>query len=136
MPRFLVMVKANEESEAGHMPTDDLIDEMMKYNEELQKAGVLLDLGGLQPTSKGARVRYSGKDRTVIDGPFTEAKELVAGYWLIEARSKDEAVEWAKRAPFQDGEVEIRQVASLEEFGEGPGVDRARRLEQERSKEQ
>ncbi len=135
MPRFLVMVKANEESEAGYMPTDEIIDEMGKYNEELQKAGILLDLSGLHPTSKGARVRYDGKERTVIDGPFAETKELIAGYWLIQAKSKDEAVEWAKRAPFQQGEVEIRQLFELDEFGEGPGVERHRRLEQERSQQ-
>ena len=114
--RFLMMVKANKDSEAGVMPTDTLIAEMGRYNEELAKAGVLLDLSGLQPSSKGARIRFSGGKRTVIDGPFTETKELIAGYWLIQVRSREEAIEWAKRVPFEDGEVEIRQVSEASDF--------------------
>ena len=111
MPRFMVFVPANEESEAGVLPDENILDAMGKYNEELAKAGVLLDLSGLQPTSKGARVKFSGGQATVIDGPFTESKELIAGYWLIECRNRDEAIEWVKRAPFkqfteQGGEVE------------------------------
>src|SRR5262249_61042750 len=102
--RFLMMVKANKDSEAGVMPPDTLIAEMNRYNEELAKAGVLLDRSGLQPTSKGARIRFSGGKRTVIDGPFPETKELVAGYWLIQVKSWEEAIEWAKRAPAPHGD--------------------------------
>jgi len=127
--RFLVIVKANEESEAGAIPDEAMLAVMGKYNEELAKAGVLLDLSGLQPTSKGARVAFSGTKRTVIDGPFTEAKELVAGYWLIQVKSKAEAIEWVKRAPFEEGEVEIRQLFELDDFEPGEAVDRARELE-------
>src|SRR5207248_4048275 len=107
--RFMVMVKANEDSEAGVMPSEELLTEMGKFNEELVKAGVLLAAEGLQPSSKGARVRFSGSKRTVIDGPFTEAKELVAGFWLIQAKSKEETIEWVKRAPnpFAGTESEI-----------------------------
>ncbi len=126
--RFMVLVKANEESEAGVMPTEELLAEMGRYNEELAGAGVLLDLSGLQPTSKGARVRFSGGRPTVTDGPFTEAKELVAGYWLIQVKSKDEAIEWATRAPFRDGELEIRQLFELDDFAPGEAIDRAREL--------
>src|SRR2546430_7946699 len=108
--RFMMIVKASKESEAGIMPSNELIAAMTRYNEELAKAGVLLDLSGLQPTSKGARVRFSGGKATVVDGPFTEAKELVAGYWVIQTKSREEAIEWVKRAPFaeftkQGGEV-------------------------------
>jgi len=129
--RFMMLVKANRDSEAGVMPSEQLLDAMGKYNEELSKAGVLLDLAGLQPSSKGARVRFAGGKRTVIDGPFTEAKELVAGYWLIQVKSKAEAVEWAKRIPFEDDEVELRQVFELEDFGESPAIDRHRELGKE-----
>ena len=116
--RFMVMVKANEESEAGAMPSTEMLEAMGKYNEALVKAGVLLAADGLHPSSKGARVRFEGSKRTVIDGPFAEAKELVAGYWLWQCRSKDEAVEWLKRAPFDGGtEVEIRQVFEADDFG-------------------
>jgi len=115
--RFMVMVKATEESEAGVMPSEELLTEMGKYNEELVKAGVMLAGEGLHPSSKGARVRFSGKERTVIDGPFTETKELVAGFWLWQVRSKEEAIEWLKRAPFREGEVEVRQVFEAEDFG-------------------
>ncbi len=97
--RFMVMIKANEDTEAGVLPSEELLTEMGKYNEELVKAGVLLAGEGLQPSSKGARVRFSGAERTVIDGPFTEAKELIAGFWLIQVASKDEAIEWVKRCP-------------------------------------
>ncbi|CAN7370830.1 YciI family protein [Variovorax sp. LjRoot290] len=116
--RFMVIVKASKDSEAGVMPTEQLLTEMGKYNEELVKAGVMLAGEGLQPSSKGARVRFEGKQRTVIDGPFSETKELVAGYWLWQVRSKDEAIEWLKRAPFTDNEeVELRQVFEMEDFG-------------------
>src|SRR6516162_5590727 len=106
--RIMMLVKANKESEAGVMPDEKILTEMTKYNEELQRAGVLLDLSGLKPSSAGARIQYSGNKRTVIDGPFTEAKELIAGYWIIQVKSKEEAIEWAKRVPFEDGEVELR----------------------------
>ena len=115
--RFMVMVKATKESEAGILPDEKLLTEMGKYNEELVKAGVLLAGEGLQPSSKGARVKFSGAKRTVIDGPFTEAKELIAGFWLWQVKSKEEAIEWLKRAPFEDTEVEIRQVFEAEDFG-------------------
>src|SRR5207245_2791533 len=101
--RFMVIVKANEESEAGVMPSQEILAAMGKYNEELVKAGVMLAGDGLHPSSKGARVRFEGSKRTVIDGPFTESKELVAGYWIWQCRSKDEAIEWLKRAPFDGG---------------------------------
>jgi hypothetical protein len=116
--RFMVIVKANEDSEAGVLPDEKILTEMGKYNEELVKAGVLLAAEGLHPSSKGARVRFSGANRTVIDGPFAEAKELIAGFWLIQVKSKDEAIEWVKRAPFDgESEIEIRQVFEAEDFG-------------------
>src|SRR4051794_19794437 len=116
--RFMVIVKASKDSEAGVMPSEQMLTEMGKYNEELVKAGVMLAGEGLQASSKGARVRFDGKARTVIDGPFSETKELVAGFWLWQVRSRDEAIEWLKRAPFADGEeVELRQVFEMEDFG-------------------
>jgi hypothetical protein len=115
--RFMVIVKADKDSEAGVLPSTELLAEMGKYNEELAKAGVMLAGEGLQASSKGARVKFSGKKRSVIDGPFAETKELVAGFWLWQVRSKEEAIEWLKRAPFQEGEVEIRQVFESEDFG-------------------
>jgi hypothetical protein len=116
--RFMVMVKATKDSEAGVLPRQELLAEMGKFNEELVKAGVMLAGEGLQASSKGARVKFSGNKRTVTDGPFTETKELVAGFWLWQVRSKEEAIEWLKRAPFRDGEeVEIRQVFEAEDFG-------------------
>ncbi len=116
--RCMVVVKANKESEAGIMPSQKLLSEMGNFNEELVKAGVLLAGEGLQPSSKGKRVKFSGANRTVIDGPFTETKELIAGFWLWQVRSMDEAVEWLNRAPFDGGtEVEIRQVFEAEDFG-------------------
>ena len=116
--RFMVIVKANKDSEAGVLPDEKMLTEMGKYNEELAKAGIMLAGEGLQASSKGARVRFDGKKRTVIDGPFVESKELVAGFWLWQVKSKEEAIEWLKRAPFQEGEVEIRQVFENEDFGE------------------
>ena len=115
--RFMVIVKADKDSEAGVLPTRDLLAEMGKYNEELVKAGVMLAGEGLQPSSKGARIRFNGNKRTVIDGPFAETKELVAGFWLWQVRSKEDAIEWLKRAPFKEGEVEIRQVFEADDFG-------------------
>ncbi len=116
--RFMVIVKANPESEAGVLPDKDILTEMTKFNEELSKAGVMLAGEGLWPSSKGVRIRFDGKKRSVIDGPFAETKELIAGFWLWQVRSKDEAIEWLKRAPFQEGEVEIRQVFEAEDFGD------------------
>jgi hypothetical protein len=116
--RFMILVKANKDSEAGVMPDEKLLTEMGKFNEELVKAGVMLAGDGLHPTSKGVRVKFTGEKRTVIDGPFAETKELVAGYWLWQVKSKEEAIEWLKRAPFQEGEVEIRQVFEAADFGE------------------
>lgn len=117
--RFMVLVPGSPESEAGEMPSTDLLEEMTAYNEELVKAGVMLSGEGLHPTSKGAKVRFDGKDRTVVDGPFTEAKEIVAGYWVWECASRDEAIEWLKRAPFDGGtEIELRQIFETEDFGD------------------
>jgi hypothetical protein len=116
--RFMILLKSDETTEAGVLPDEEIISEMVKYNEELVKAGVLLAAEGLHPTSKGARVKFSGTKRTVIDGPFSEAKELIAGFWLIQVKSKEEAIEWVKRAPNQVGESEIRQVFEADDFGE------------------
>src|SRR6202162_3002630 len=116
--RVMVIVKANKESEAGQLPDTEILTKMGKYNEQLVKAGVMLAGDGLQASSKGKRVKFSGEKRTVIDGPFTETKELIAGYWMWQVRSMDEAVEWLKRAPFDGGtEVEIRRVFETEDFG-------------------
>ena len=130
--RFMMIVKENPESEAGQLPTPELIDAMNKYNEELAKAGALLDLSGLHPSSKGFRVRFTadGK-RKIIDGPFAETKELIAGYWLIQVKSREEAIEWAKRIPFvaessdKEPEVEVRQIFDIEDFPPSDAVDRA-----------
>jgi hypothetical protein len=128
--RFMILVKASKESEAGVLPDEKLLAEMAKYNEELVKAGVMLAGDGLQASSKGARVRFEGKKRTVIDGPFAEAKELVAGYWIWQCKSKQEAIDWLKRAPFDDGaEVEIRQIFELADFGESPAIEHHRKLQ-------
>ena len=120
--KFMVIVKADKKSEAGVMPDEKLLTEMGKYNEELMKAGIILAGEGLHPSSKGARVRFSGSKRTVIDGPFAETKELVAGFWLWEVKSKEEAIEWVKRCPNPmpgtESEIEIRQVFEAEDFGE------------------
>src|SRR5213594_985715 len=118
--RFMIIVKATKDSEAGVMPSEQLLTEMGKFNEELVKAGIMLAGEGLQPTSKGARVRFSGNKRTVIDGPFTESKELIAGFWLWEVKSLDEAIEWVKRCPNPhpgESEIEIRQVFEAADFG-------------------
>ena len=117
--RVMVMVKATEESEAGVMPAEEMLTEMGKFNEELTKAGVMLAGDGLHPSSKGARVRFSGTDRTVVDGPFAETKELVAGYWIWEVKSMDEAIEWAKRCPnpmLEDSDLELRPLFEAEDF--------------------
>jgi hypothetical protein len=120
MMRFMVIVKANEDSEAGVLPSEELLTEMGKFNEELVKAGVLLEAAGLHPSSKGARVKFSGRQRTVIDGPFAETKELIAGFWLWQVKSMEEAIEWVKRCPNpqgDEGEIEIRQVFEAADFG-------------------
>jgi len=135
--RFMMMVKANANSEAGVLPDESLIAAMARYNEELAKAGVLIDLAGLQPSSKGARIKFApGGKRTVVDGPFTGTTGLVAGYWLIQVKSKEEAVEWAKRAPAPhgpgtEGEIELRQLFELDDFAPSPAIEDARKLEKE-----
>jgi hypothetical protein len=117
--RVMVIVKADGESESGKMPTEEMLRDMGNYNDELVKAGIMLAGEGLHPSSKGKRVRFSGKSRTVIDGPFTESKELIAGFWLWQVKSMDEAIEWLKRAPFDGGtEIEVRPVFEAEDFGE------------------
>ena len=137
--RFMMIVKATQDSERGVMPSEKLIAEMAKYHEELQKAGVLLDASGLKPSSKGWRVKYSGAKRALIDGPFTEAKELIAGYTLIQVKSREEAMEWARRFPNpvgdgKEGEIEVRQLFELEDFGPSEAVDRFRELDIGRKK--
>ena len=132
--RFMILVKANQESEAGVMPTEELFTVMADYHEQLAKAGVLLDANGLQPTAKGWRVKYTGGKRTVVDGPFTEAKELIAGYTMSEVKSREEAVEWSRRFPNptldgSDCEIEVRQVFDLDDFGESEALDRIRELD-------
>jgi hypothetical protein len=116
--RFMVIVKSNKDSEAGVLPSKEMLTEMGKFNEELVEAGVMLAMDGLHASSKGARVKFSDGKQTVIDGPFAETKELVAGYWMWQCKSLDEAIDWLKRAPFQDTEVEIRQVFEAEDFGD------------------
>ena len=116
--RFVVLVKANEQSEAGVMPTEQELADMGSFNEELVKAGVMLAGEGLQPSSKGVRIHYGGASPQVIDGPFAEAKELVAGFWILQARNQDEVIAWLKRAPFAGGQVEIRQIFETDDFGE------------------
>jgi hypothetical protein len=131
--RFMIIVKATADSEAGAMPHEQIMGEMARYHEELQKAGALLDASGLQASSKGWRVKYTGSKRTVIDGPFTESKELIAGYTLIQVRSREEAMEWARRFPNpaldgKEGEIEVRQLFELEDFGPSEAVDRFRKM--------
>ena len=124
--RFMVIVKANKDSEAGMMPSEEMLAKMAKFNEEMVKAGIMLDGAGLRPSSQGARIRFTGDKRSVIDGPFTETKELIAGYWIIQVKNKAEAIEWMKRCPNPydgDGEIELRQFFELEDFGESPAVD-------------
>jgi len=132
--RFIILVKATEKSEAGALPEDALISAMATYHEELAKAGVLLDASGLQPSARGWRVRYEGGRRTVIDGPFPETRELIAGYTLIQVRSREEAMEWARRFPSpmgerESGEIEVRRLYELDEIGSGESIERFRELE-------
>jgi hypothetical protein len=127
----MILVKGSKDSEAGAMPEENLIAEMATYHEELQKAGALVDASGLQPSSKGWRIRYSGGKRKLIDGPFTETKELIAGYTIIKAKSRQEAIEWTKRFPNpsnEDGEIEVRQLFELEDFGPSEAIERFREL--------
>jgi hypothetical protein len=132
--RVMMLVKGDQEP--GELPSEELLAAMGRYNEELTKAGALLDLAGLHPSAEGFRVKLSGGKTTVVDGPFAEPKETVAGYWILQVKSMDEAIEWAKRLPIeaaehehgQESEVEIRQIFEFEEFGEGPAIDRAREL--------
>ncbi|MGH7573644.1 MAG: YciI family protein [Longimicrobiales bacterium] len=133
--RFMMIVKASEQSEAGVLPTQEQLAEMAKFNEELVESGVMLAGDGLQPSSKGARVKFSGATPTVLDGPFSETKELIAGFWIIRVDSLEEAIAWAKRVPFgrppfedEDDEIEIRQLFELEDFGPGEGTDRHAQL--------
>jgi hypothetical protein len=137
--RFMIIVKANKDSEAGVMPQETLFAEMAQYHEELQKAGMLLDASGLQASAKGWRIKYSGGKRTFVDGPFAETKELVAGYTLIQAKSREEAMAWTKRFPNPAGggkeaEIEVRQLFELEDFGPSPQVDRFREMEAARAR--
>jgi hypothetical protein len=122
----MMIVKADKDSEAGVLPDEKILADMGKFNEQMVKAGVMLAAEGLQASSKGARVRFSDGKPTVTDGPFTKAKELVGGFWLIQVKSKQEAIEWAKRVPFEDGEIEIRQVFELEDFGPSEAVEQHR----------
>jgi len=131
--RFMIIVKATKDSEAGVMPSEELIAQMAAYHEELKKAGVLLDASGLQASSKGWRIQYSGDKRSVIDGPFAETKELIAGYTLIQVKSREEALEWTKRFPNpavdgKEGEIEVRQLFELEDFGPGEAIERFREM--------
>jgi hypothetical protein len=132
--RFMILVKANEQSEAGILPSEEMLASMATFNESMVKAGVMLAGDGLQPSSKGARVRFGGKKPVVIDGPFAEAKELVAGYWIIDVKSRAEALDWATRIPFEEGEVEVRPLFELTDFPAGDAVDQHARLKDEISK--
>lgn len=131
--RYMVLVKANAQSEAGEMPPPEIFEEMGKFNEEMVKAGVMLAGEGLAASSQGARIRFEGSKRTVIDGPFTEAKELVAGFWIIQVNSKEEAIEWMKRSPFQEGEIEIRRVFEASDFGDNIAPETLEREQRLRS---
>jgi hypothetical protein len=132
--RFMVIVKANKDSEAGILPSQELLGQMMKYNEELVKAGVMLAGEGLHASSKGARVKFSGGKTTVTDGPFTETKELIAGFWLFQVKSKQEAIDWVRKAPMDDTELEIRQIFEADDFGENLTPSLREKEEQLRAK--
>ena len=130
--RFMVLVKANEDSEAGVMPSEHMLAEMQKFNEELVKAGVMVGGDGLHPSSNAARIKFSGDERTVVDGPFTETKELIAGYTLIQVKTREEAMEWTRRFPdphVHDGEIEVRQLYELEDLGPSPSIERFREID-------
>jgi hypothetical protein len=137
--RFMMIVKATKDSEKGVMPTEKLLNEMQKYHEELQKAGVLLDASGLKPSSNGWRVKYAGSKRTVVDGPFTESKELIAGYTIVQVKSREEAMEWARRYPNpsndgKEAEIEVRQFFELEDFSPSVAIERFRKMDEERAR--
>jgi len=135
--RFMVIVKASKDSEAGIMPSEEMLGAMAAFNEEMVKAGIMRDGAGLHPSAKGARIRIDRDKRTLIDGPFTETKELIAGYWIIEVKSKEEAIDWMMRVPNphnDGGEIEIRQMFELEDFGESPAVEHHRAIEAEMAK--
>ena len=132
--RFMLIVKASKESEAGVLPTGKELAEMGKFNEQMVKNGMMLAGEGLQASSKGSRITFKDGKPTIVDGPFAETKELVAGFWLIQAKSKEEAVEWARRAPFVDGQIEVRQVFELEDFGQNEGVEIHKQIRDELSK--
>ena len=124
--RFMVIVKASKDSESGRMPSEEMLGAMAKFNEEMVKAGIMLDGAGLKPSAQGARIRFSGDKRSVIDGPFTETRELIAGYWVIQVKNKAAAIEWMKRCPKpheEDCEIEIRQFFEMEDFGDSPAID-------------
>ena len=132
--RFMLIVKATKESEAGILPSEKELTEMGKFNEELVKAGLMLAGEGLQPSSKGARIRFSGKKRTVIDGPFAETRELIAGYWILHVDSLAKAIEWAKRSPFQEGHLELRPYFEMEDFEPSEAIEEAKALAQKMGK--
>jgi len=142
--KFMMIVKASKDSESGAMPDEKILSAMARYNEDLTRAGVLLDLSGLAPSSQGARVRFSaGGKRAVIEGPFTEAKELIAGYWVIQVKSRDEAIEWAKRIPFEpdpktgaEPEVELRRLFELDDFAPSPAVEHHRQVGEQLARSQ
>ncbi len=132
--KFMMIVKASKESEAGQMPSEQELAKMAKYNEKLVKAGVMLDGTGLHPTSRGWKVKFDGASkRSVVDGPFTEAKECIAGYWVIQTKTREEAIEWSKQIPFDEGEIEVRQLFELDDFAPGPAVDQHKKLQQQLS---
>jgi hypothetical protein len=129
--RFLILVKASKQSEAGVMPTEQELEAMAKFNEELVKAGAMLDGAGLHPSREGVRINFDTGSPRVIEGPFGATKELIAGYWLVQFKSKEECIDWARRIPFREGEVEIRQLFELDEFTPGPAIEHHRRLQAE-----
>lgn len=129
--KFMMIVKATKQSEAGVMPSDAELATMAKYSEKLVKAGVMLDGTGLHPTSRGWKVQFDGARREIVDGPFSEAKECIAGYWVIQTKSREEAIEWSKQIPFEEGEVEVRQLFDMEDFAPGPRIEEHKRLQRE-----
>jgi hypothetical protein len=132
--RYMMIVKANKQSEASEMPSEAQLLEMGKFNEEMVKSGMLIEASGLESSAKGVRVKWASGKQSVINGPFPNTEELIAGFWLVRAKSLDEVVEWAKRVPFEDGEVEIRRLFDLEDFEQGPAIERARELGKELEK--
>ena len=133
--RYMMIVKANKESEASVMPTEEQLAEMGKFNEEMVKAGMMLDASGLESSAKGVRVKWENGKQSVVNGPFPNTEELIAGYWIVRAKSLDEITEWEKRVPFQDGEVEIRRLFEMEDFEQGPAIEQARELGKQMEKQ-